>query len=260
MKCKISDWSCIFHACMSDDCQKRHMKRPDLGKGHCKKIIMKKEKPILFSTPMVQAILSGNKTQTRRIIKGLPKGAYKIWFDGAEWIIENAIGQCWSTHFYCPYEIGDILWVRETYAKTGDNHNDDWPGHGDYYYKADNPFNEIELHKEYPYMKGWPKWRPSIFMPKEACRIKLKITNIKAQKLQDISENDALAEGIGSGFQMNAGYPDYEHINKSGICTLTQDSAINSYASLWDKINGHGTWNANPWVWVIEFKKISPDI
>lgn len=91
-------------------------------------------------------------------------------------------------------------------------------------------------------------------MPKAAARLYLKVISCVAEKLQDITEDSAIAEGVGCGFQMNAGWPDYEHINKSGICTLTQDTARMSYASLWDKINGPGSWDLNPWVWVIKFE------
>jgi len=105
------------------------------------------EKPILMSTPMVRAILEGRKSQTRRICKPQP-----VYDDDSGYVfIGNVmfdIHDKWDIPMYLKdkarWEPGDILWVRETFAKTGDNFHDDWPGHGDYYYKADDPFSELE--------------------------------------------------------------------------------------------------------------------
>jgi hypothetical protein len=176
-----------------------------------------KEIPILFSTPMVKAILAGNKTQTRRIIK--PQYSIKE-----------------------KYKIGDVLWVRETYRVI--NHS----GHGSiYFYKADACFTDLNDKNI--------KWKPSIFMPKEACRIKLKITDIKVERLQDISEQDAIHEGIefkewNNGFVLNKGFKIYG-------CRATYDeNPIVSYRSLWEQINGKDSWNINHWVWVIQFERI----
>jgi hypothetical protein len=104
------------------------------------------------------------------------------------------------------------------------------------------------------------KWRPSIFMPRWACRLILEIIDIRVERVQSISEQDAIAEGTGYGFQMNAGWPNYEDINKSGICNSTYDDVRMSFASLWDTINkkrGYG-WDKNPYVWVLEYKIIKP--
>lgn len=198
-----------------------------------------KTKPILFNTLMVQAILEGRKTQTRRIIKNIPEDTFKIWFDGGEWIVENEKGQCWTNKLESKYQKDDILWVRETFTiKPPIDAEQDWIT---FIYKATDSIECYDV-----------KWKPSIFMPKEAARIFLKVTNIRVERLHDISENDAIAEGVGAGFQMNAGYPDYEHII-NGICTLTQDSAYASFISLWQKINGN--WDENPFVWVYEFER-----
>jgi len=188
-----------------------------------------REFPILFSTPMVQAILAGNKTQTRRIIRPQPDDS-GLWNGTVDETGE-------SKEFKCRFgKIGTILWVRETW-------NYDPHKNVTYIYKAQGE-NQSE------------KWKPSIFMPKEACRIRLEITDIRVERLQNISEEDAMAEGVGYGFQMNAEYPDYEHI-KNGICILTQDTAEMSFASLWDSINfKRASWKSNPWVWKIEFKKL----
>jgi hypothetical protein len=218
-------------------------------------------KPILFKTEMVQAILAGRKTQTRRVIKhfgnlyhydtllcdwALSDKPKHIGGVNWEWTLQTAVDDNSTFKFKCPYgKIGEILWVRETFAKTGDNFHDDWPDHGDYYYKADNPFNEIELHKEYPKMKGWPKWRPSIYISRKAARIFLKIADIKVERLQDINEMDAIAEGV-----LNA-----DSFKNIGV----DNSMTNRYAyrELWDKINSKKyPWSSNPWVWVITFKRI----
>lgn len=210
----------------------------------------KNEKPILFSTGMVQAILEERKTQTRRICKPIP--IYDE--DSGHVFIGNVmfdIHDKWDIPMYLKdnarWEIGDILWVRETWQKLLTEEG----GFG-YTYKAnDHPFDRAT------------KWKPSIFMPKEACRIKLLVNNIRVERLQDISEEDVFSEGV----QIPT--------HNGTICWVVseKDSAINfmpndqtvwtkelvakaHYAELWSKINGKGSWNLNPWVWVIEFKKL----
>ena len=212
-----------------------------------------KERPILMSTPMVQAILDGRKTQTRRIIKPM-NGLQKTWLD--EKLINKVphgelIKGGWQMHhpradtFFqgvyvkhdsplgwirCPYgEIGDILWVRETWI---DLQKTPVMGAGSekyiglkYWYRADNT-REMEVAGRY---------KPSIFMPKAASRIKLEITDIRVERLNDISRPDIIAEGLQIA------------LNSTGIGT---------YAELWENINGEGSWDKNPWVWVIEFKKL----
>jgi len=193
----------------------------------------KKMKPILFSTPMVQAILDGRKTQTRRIIKGTAK----------EWI-ETATNPDWMKTAYELSRIrnGDILWVRETFAEQHPamTPGDDIPDWVNYIYKADNP--------EPDWRNG--KWKPSIFMPREAARIFLEVTNVRAERLHDLDDNDAINEGIGavkSGYEYHDIYQDYLN-DKNSL------NPIPSYKSLWEKINGKGSWDLNPWVWVYKFK------
>jgi hypothetical protein len=172
------------------------------------------ERPILMSTPMVQAIIAGTKTQTRRIVKDINK---------------------------CPYKAGDILWVRETYCDITNYKQEPLFSsiNGNFVYKANTDFI------------GEHKWKPSIFMPKEASRISLLVKNIRVEKLQDISESDAVAEGIihtvdtkGNSIYKVQGYPQYEY------------SAILAYKSLWESINGVGSWESNPFVWVVEFERM----
>jgi hypothetical protein len=213
-----------------------------------------KDLPILFNTPMVLAILDGRKTMTRRILKTpLPIGV-KWWevFDG-ELIYRMVDSKTVLTHCKCRYgKIGDFLWVRETFAKTGDNFHDNWPGHGDFYYRADDPYSEMEENSP---VKGIPKWRSSIYMPKVAHRICLEITKIRVERLNDITEEDAIREGIEIIDKNPDGFT-----YKSYIPKLMANYAcpIGSFESLWNSINLKKcpSWN-NPWVWVIEFKIIA---
>lgn len=204
-----------------------------------------KQRPILFSTEMIQSILAGNKTQTRRLVKP-PYNTYPAvtkYLTSCEFDFHfpDGIGQ----YTISPYGIPcDQLWVRETFVWEGETKYTDILPIGDFYYKADFPAGD-----------GPTKWKPSIFMPREASRITLEITDIQVERLLDISEEDAIHEGVGSGFQINAGYPDYQHI-ENGICQLTQDTAKMSFASLWEKINGPGSWEKNLWCWVVSFKRI----
>jgi hypothetical protein len=157
-----------------------------------------KDKPILFSTPMVQALLVGQKTQTRRIKKSE----------------------------ICPYgKIGDLLWVRETFCQDARFSTT---------YKADNAENDFILKNEL-LCKKLP-WKPSIFMPRSASRITLEITDIKVERLQDITRGDCMAEGCP--------FPNIQH----GANPITW------YRDLWNSINGAGSWLSNPYVWVLEFK------
>lgn len=213
-------------------------------------------KPILFSSLMVTAILQGRKTQTRRIMKVQPKDCYPLHQqtdDVCDWRNEKMKlipDRTNPNEFYCefcgngvtpdghsvfksPYgTIGDTLWVRETWwkrpfltCKDLRDGADTWP---EYEYEVEKimAWDEAEL-KHY----GW-KRMPSIFMPREASRIKLTITNIRVEPLNSISEDDALAEGI-THHSMN-------------------DPKV-EYRWLWEKINGRGSWALNPFVWVIEF-------
>lgn len=196
-------------------------------------------KPILFSTPMVQAILSGSKTQTRRRVKS--DANYIQW----QPIVLNGYGGFCDEHgkpVKPKYQIGDILWVRETWQHSLIPN--------DYCYKADTD-NPIYLDQ------SW-KWKPSLFMPKEACRIFLEIEDVKVERLQDITEEDAINEGIfdmyrGKGIIGNA-YRNY--LDKEGGYDSVADDAIHSFQTLWQKINGISSWDDNPFVWVNSFKSI----
>lgn len=183
--------------------------------------------PILFSTPMVQAILDGRKTQTRRVIK-------PHLTDVASFI-------------KCPYgKPGDVLWVRETWQETTSLHPSD-QNYG-YIYKASDNGREWENNSE-----NW-KWKPSLFMPKQACRIFLKIKDVRVERLQDIDKQSAINEGVQIIFDAETHVPVYKKYNLKE--TLGTINPILSFYILWETINGKGSVELNPWVWVIEFEQI----
>lgn len=190
-------------------------------------------RPILFSTEMVKAILEGRKTQTRRIVKE----PFQSW-------MQTATNPEWWERIeeQCKYgQIGDLLWVRETWKWEGYTNFTDIAPVGQFYYKADDDEGMIL------------GWKPSIFMPREACRIELRIKNIRVERLQSISEEDARREGVASltekGMTVYKSYLAHEPYHWS-IAT-----ARKSFETLWSKINGQQSWNENPFVWVIEFER-----
>jgi hypothetical protein len=194
------------------------------------------EKPILFSTPMVQAIMEGRKTQTRRIVKDSMLQENNGKYD-EEFLL--------LTVKKCPYgEVGDVLWVRETF-------------NSDYGFK-DMEGNVVPpgiLYKaKVSSLPNGLKWKPSIFMPKSIARIWLQITSIKVERLKDISEEDAKAEGVEKIADYGTtGYKLYTEPEAS----YSDIDAKHSFESLWESINGRESWDSNPWVWVIEFKQIT---
>lgn len=187
------------------------------------------ERPILFSAPMVRAILEGRKTQTRRVLDvermQNRRGTRDCdgWHPGdvedPDW--RRLAGEHWS-----PYgSHGDLIWVRETWQHENgscDDHRCGQPTH--IYYLATETYPESM------------RWRPSIFMPRWASRISLRVVSVRVERLQDISESDAQAEGIGS--------------------PVTRDCKRPKFEKLWDTINAkRAPWSSNPWVWVIEFER-----
>jgi hypothetical protein len=194
-----------------------------------------KERRILFSGPMVRAILSGRKTQTRRVVKPI--------FDVARVTYGCIGGQGFGFIFgnkvvRCPFgEIGDRMWVRETHAPMLG---------GGWVYAADYSAERLKQKDG----KGF--WKPSIFMRREASRISLEIVSVRVERLQDISEADAIAEGI-EPVQMPTGEVMYDDYLEPGAMMARP---VSSYATLWDRINGAGAWSTNPWVWVVKFKKL----
>jgi hypothetical protein len=184
------------------------------------------ERPILFSGPMVRAILAGTKTQTRRVVKLLegfePSGSTMHWPHA-----QKRAGV--TVPLKCPYgQPGDRLWVRETWAPVFKR----VPHSNGCLYRADDDGRQINPRS----MDG--KWKPSIHMPRWASRITLEITGVRVERLQDISGQDVIAEGI--------------EVDILGNAPLTL--AIDRYRRLWDSLNAeHAPWASNPWVWVVEF-------
>lgn len=219
-----------------------------------------KERPILFSGPMVRAILEGRKTQTRRPLRIQPLDVLPMLEEkaGVEWVgLMQREPNPKGTVFRCKFgQPGDRLWVRETWqgplmdADTMETKYRTSPDefHNPKYcvYAADGgPAPEfVTLDDELVC-----RWRPSIHMPRWACRILLEITAVRVERLQDISEADAIAEGIEKtvgGFWSLYGQSDVDGTY----------SPRASYRALWESINGAGSWDATPWVWVVEFKRI----
>lgn len=196
-----------------------------------------KERPILFSGPMVRAILEGRKTQTRRIVNPQPKnrrgGRWMYCYESMNKKLEGSFyyswpdkknGNCFSERgpesqitYRCPYgQVGDRLWVREAWAVH--------PETGSLLYRADD---------EAP---ADTRWKPSIHLPRKHSRILLEMTSIRVERLQTISWEDALAEGTDND--------------------PATTNAVGSFVKYWDYINGVESWETNPWVWVVGFRKV----
>jgi len=207
-------------------------------------------KPILFSTPMVQAILRGEKNQTRRLIKykkqiESPEIGWTAFTPYGHFSVRgiHESGSYGESFFKQPYHKGDILWVRETYRKANGmptGYRYDWRATAE---EDGAPIDE--------------PWKPSIFMPKDACRIFLEVTNVRVERLNKISESDAISEGIEKVRQHGKSFYKLYYGNKKFDY---DESPIVSYWSLWDKINGEGSYLKNPIVWVYTFKQVDkPD-
>ena len=192
-------------------------------------------KPILFNSDMVRAILDGRKTVTRRVVKPQPETNLLEW-------LQQGGGR------KSPYNVDDILYVREIWAKLSDwiDVDPDVGVFDGYIYKADwdNSAKKTER----------PKWTPSIHMPKEAARIFLRVTNVSVAKLQDITAAEAIAEGAKDpyNYQTDEWYDWHKN--------LSDKYEIAAFAGLWEStinpkdLDKYG-WDANPWVWVIEFER-----
>jgi hypothetical protein len=242
-------------------------------------------KPILFSAEMVRAILEGRKTQTRRVVKPQPTegglhwvtacgGDFAAWQDACLLLDEHSEdgGPCQRT---CPYgKPGDTLWVREAFCAhwcepprdapqsyrivTGDELPPIKQENGDLYQPVPSDVMTVWYGAEgdKPFHM---KWRPSIHMPRWASRITLRITDIRVERLQNIegqhpSESDAIAEGVravhhGDGEYYYSAFRDEP--NPKNWC-----DPADAFKELWNKINGPGAWEANPWVWVVAFERV----
>lgn len=197
-------------------------------------------KPILFNTEMVRAILDGRKTCTRRLVRFLP-GENPQWTGYIRDGLMLYNGRNEPCIMKAPYQPGDILYVRETWCDDRQFTHDSTPGK--YFYKASESENF--------------KWKPSIHMPKEAARIWLKVTDVRVERLQDITPKDAENEGVGNLFYEDIGYSEK---NYGTEVDPEYGIAKEQFAWLWDStikksdIDQYG-WDANPWVWVIEFER-----
>ncbi len=209
------------------------------------------ERPIIFSGPMVRAILAGRKTQTRRKLRIQPTHylpEFPPHYDkptgGAMW--GGARGDCGIA---CPYGLpGDRLWVRETHA--GDNLCG-------WVYRADHPTADISAGELDDGEQSLRRWTPAIHMKREACRLVLEVTDVRVERLWEISADDAFAEGIDSMrcpecHLMAYGLPEWGH-------TDLQPTPIEAYFHLWDQINearGYGR-SKDPWAWVVSFRRVN---
>ncbi|PLD14553.1 hypothetical protein B6I48_10115 [Klebsiella pneumoniae] len=233
-----------------------------------------KERGMIFNGEMVRAILDGRKTQTRRIMAPQPADDIeRCIFPNPEvigWKSSRRHKHGSTTAHFCHYgKPGDRIWVRETWGVVSHAFSDDglmidWvpdrpataihemPFGNGYYsgyaiYAADGDFTWGD---DDGYEDGRSCWKPSIHMPKAASRILLEITDVRVERLNAISEEDARAEGIIDGGCLNCGEPE-----PCG-CANPEPDATDAFAYLWQSIYGQENWNADPWVWVIEFKRV----
>jgi hypothetical protein len=203
------------------------------------------ERPILFNSTMVSATLTDTKTQTRRAMRDQPCELLDYNRGHLSIRVRGGVYQAFNPQIppvRCPYgQPGDRLWVRETWMDlegTGVEHRDYNGKRARYAYRAETPPGSYgdKCRRDFGL-----KWRPSIFMPRTASRITLEVTEVRVERLQDISRGDAMAEGC--PFPNMAVGPDPR----------------GWYANLWESINGAGEWGANPWVWVVSFKRITQE-
>lgn len=222
-----------------------------------------KERPILFSGQMVRAILDGKKTQTRRVVKFgvLNPGVRAFMRETVEAAVSPEGKRVMANYIHlaykCPYgKPGDRLWVRETWRAflgddprveyaAGGTTNLDWEN-TDAWLKEARQFNELPSAVESGLVQQSEvtRWRPSIHMPRWASRIALEVLSVRVERLNEISSDDAIAE---MGWIHNGTYPT-EFVYE-----------IREFSKLWESINGSGSWATNPWVWVVEFKRVQGD-
>jgi len=199
-----------------------------------------RERPILFNGPMVRAILAGHKTQTRRVVKNPPAGdlcgtKWTLGYPASQHAVWAGFGNPEDPHYVrCPFgKPGDRLWVRESWQFEINALCAAQDSNGPFVYAADGDRAGRRIDD---------RWRPSIHMPRWACRLVLEITAVRVERLQAITEADALAEGsMEWAGEQNTPIRDLD----------TGDERI-AFAALWDSTGG--TWDSNPWLWVIEFK------
>lgn len=217
-----------------------------------------RERPILFSGPMVRALLAGTKTQTRRIAKPVKHPDLGNLYDAGALVLEREPQHVIERA--CPYgKPFDRLWVRETFVQGFP-----YDAQQDRHLQYDEEGNELPMKTWYRATDpaigwadddGWQTnvpWRPSIHMPRTACRLVLQITDVRIQRLQTISEADAKAEGCAPAW--------LDANDNETVHALVAPTYRQGFARLWRDINGAESWQANPWVWVVEFRVLAhPD-
>lgn len=224
------------------------------------------DRPIIFSGPMVQALRAERKTQTRRALKPQPFpevcGFQKVFAQAPYFEALDGLGKPMSAAFpgapnYAEtyprirISVGDRLWVREAHAYVG-TIDPGW-----LLYRANGYESECDRHgfcKPYP-PESEVRWRPSIHMPRKLSRLTLVVTDVRIERLQDISEADAVAEGIERVARTSAG--DFYRNFDNPACPLL---AYGAYRSLWNAINGAGAWDANPWVVAYSFEVLRGNV
>jgi hypothetical protein len=211
-----------------------------------------KERPILFSGPMVRAILEGRKTQTRRVVKPQPHQHDNFAKPGPWWPHKEYAYRIGTRPMValCPHGVpGDRLWVRETWA---------WPGEEEVLYRASHQHIQDKMRSDPMYPQF--VWRPSIFMRRYHSRITLEVTGVRVERLLDISGNDAVSEGVEEAAGPDIPlFRDYvQEPTERGRPDFAEWFADprDSFRTLWSSINGAESWAANPWVWVVEFKRV----
>ena len=191
------------------------------------------DRPIIFSAPMVQALLAGRKSQTRRVLKPQPdfRGGVGDYHDAEEWGWEDEDGYHVSVLDICPngFRVGDRLWVREAVC---------WVSGWGWRYRADN--DDLAEKRETGEVS---RWRPSIHMPRWASRLTLTVTDVRVQRLADLTDEDAIAEGCDAVLALTIKRPNGAHPGNPREC----------YCDLWNSLHGPGAWDANPWVVAVTF-------
>lgn len=214
-----------------------------------------KERGIIFNGAMVRAILSGKKTQTRRAITAKTLHLFDV---------AAKVGECHEltsgepadersqTYYqqFCPFgQPGDRLWVRETFGYVSPDEHERPHSECNIEYRADLPPGCTDRPGNWPAEEcagdpARPRWRPSIHMPRSAARIILEITDVRVERLNDISNDDALAEGMDDG------------TSEAALSVGWFEKPRRAFQRLWARIYGQESWDGNPWVWVVEFKQV----
>lgn len=205
-----------------------------------------KERPILFNGPMVRAILAEQKTQTRRAVKPQPHAGVRH-----SPFVPSGLEDGHGRELRCPYgQPGGRLWVREAHAivpRTAYAHSKG----------VEQVLRPDCDHDAAVFREGWERskpgrWRPSIHMPRWASRITLEVTGVRVERLQDISDAECTAEGIDQCDGLGSASEVLDLARRLG----TFSDPLLRYATLWEQINGPGSWGDNPWVWVVEFRRL----